>query len=272
MVRLIWGQSGERTYEAGVDRGVLYLSEGKGVPWNGLTSVTEDHGDIKTTPYYRDGHRYHNDRSPSEFSAVIKAFTYPDEFAEFDGYQEATLGYFLDEQPVEKTFGLSYRTQIGNDLEGVGYGYKIHILYNLTATPSTKTYATRDNSVDAMEFSWDVIGVPEELEGFKPTNHIILDTRFLQSSAVSDIENLLYGTDFTDPRIPVLSELIDMIFNLVDNGDGSWTVTGSFESVQYVGEGEFQLTWPGIEYVGDDMYTITNNPQPTPPISTIDIE
>lgn len=261
MTKLIWDQVGERIYETGVDRGVLYLSDGEGVPWNGLLSVEDVVEEADITPYYIDGVRYFNQRSVGDYSGVLKAFTYPDEFMQFDGYDELTVGLYASHQPVTKTFGLSYRTMVGNDILGREFGYKIHLVYNLVATPSTRTYGTVTSSVDALDLTWNISGVPVEIPGFRPAVHFVIDSRALPVGILSDIEDLIYGTDISEPRIPSPVELMGMIFNVVDNHDGSWTATGSDEVIILPDATSFEITWPGAVYIDGESYTLSNTPE-----------
>lgn len=260
MTKILWDQTSTKVYETGVDRGVLYLSDNSGVAWNGITSVEEDLSDAKQTPYYLDGVKYYNQRTVGDFSAILKAYTYPDEFLEFDGFQTATVGLILSDQPVSGTFGLSYRTLVGNDINGIDYGYKIHILYNLTATPSNRKFSAMGNTVDPLEFTWNISGIPEIVSGFRPTAHVILDSRELSVSTLSAIEDVLYGNSSTNPRIPSLSELVGLVFNVVDNGDGTWTATGLGNTITYLDATTFQIDWPGAVMISPNTYTLSNKP------------
>jgi len=173
MTTLVWDAVGDRVYETGVDRGVLYLSDGRGVPWNGLTAV-EDRTTSTVTPLYWDGVKYNDLFVVGDFVGLLKAYTYPDEFMEFEGVQEVDNGLFVAGQ-TPKIFGLSYRTKIGNDLTSE-LGYKIHILSNLTAVPSTKAFKTISDTMAAVEFEWTLTAVPSHVPGYKPTSHLIFDT------------------------------------------------------------------------------------------------
>lgn len=207
MSRLVWNPVGQRRYEDGIDRGVLYLADGTGVPWNGLTGVDEDTSGVETTSYYYDGTKYLETRSPGDFSATLRAFTYPDEFLQFDGYTELNNGVLLGEQPVYDRFGLSYRTRIGNDIDGYDHGYKIHILYNLVATPDTRSYKTLSGGQRSInDLSWKISGVPEDIPGHRPTVHIIIDTTRMNPYLVKDVEDLLYGED---GAFPASEEIVD---------------------------------------------------------------
>ncbi len=195
MTKLVWDQIGERRYEVRVDRGVLYLSDGSGVPWNGLTSVEEDTGDIAVEAFYFDGFKYLETRTSGDFSGSLKAFTFPEEFVKFDGLEAIKNGVELGNQPITNRFGISYRTRIGNDVDGFDYGYKIHLVYNLTASPDSRSYETLSDQQDPMEFSWKISAVPEFIPGHRPTAHVILDTTKLNRYLVADLETLLYGKE-----------------------------------------------------------------------------
>lgn len=217
MDRITWDQPDERTYESGVDRGVLYPPDVSGVPWNGLTSVEGDESSGDVSSYYFDGSKYLDTRSPSDFSATLKAMTYPDEFLEFDGVSEISSGgLFFDSQPVTKTFGLSYRTRIGDALSG-NAGYKIHLAYNLTAKSDNKAFATIGGSASASDFSWTITGVPEVLGGIRPTAHVFLDSRKLDPDLLAGIEDILYG------NAPNTGSTID----LLDGGTATSSITAT---------------------------------------------
>lgn len=208
MPKLRWDQPGEHRYETGIDRGVLYLSDGSGVPWNGLVSVQVNAG-AEVTPLYFDGIKYLETRSGDEFGATLTAMTYPDEFLEYDGYQEVRDGVLMADQPVVETFGLSYRTLVGNDTEGQEHGYKIHILYDLTAVPSDVTFNTLSSSVDNSDFAWKLTGVPQVVPGFKPAVHLVIDSRTINEYLLRDLESLLYGEDASDIPVDDPDDFVD---------------------------------------------------------------
>lgn len=212
MSRIVWDQAGSRLYETGLDRGVLYLSDKSGVPWNGLTGVDENFSDDSTDPQYFDGVKYLDLPSIGNFVAKLSAFTYPDEFMEYEGSLDLGNGLSIDDQ-APKSFGLSYRTIVGNDTEGDGYGYKIHVLYNLLAVPDNKTHSSLNDKPSPLEFSWTLNSIPAEVTNYRPTAHVIVDTRLLPEPIVQDIENVLYGDVNTDPRLPTIDELIDIAVN-----------------------------------------------------------
>lgn len=212
MTQLIkWDEVGERIYETGVDQGVLYVQDAQGaypegVPWNGLTNVTESPTGAEPTPLYADNIKYLNLMSAEEFEASIEAYTYPDEFEECDGSAELAAGVSIGQQP-RKGFGLCYRTKIGNDLLGDDYGYKLHLIYGAKASPSDKGYETINDTPDAITFSWDVTTTPVPVTGFKPTASLVIDSTKVAVEKLKALEAILYGTKGVDPEADVKARL-----------------------------------------------------------------
>lgn len=204
MSRLTWDNTGERYYETGVKQGVLYpiQTDGKysvGVAWNGLTAVTESPSGAEATALYADDIKYLNLISTEEFGATIEAYTYPDEFAECDGSAALADGIMLGQQK-RKTFGLCYKTTVGNDVDGNDYGYKLHLIYGCLAAPSEKAYATINDSPEAITFSWEVSTTPVNVAGFKPTSQITIDSTKIaegKKAKLTELEDILYGKDGT---------------------------------------------------------------------------
>ena len=214
MVAIKWDQAGERTYETGVDHGVLYLTNAageydKGFAWNGLTAVTESPSGAEPTPLYADNMKYLNLVSAEEFGATIEAYTYPDEFALCDGSAEPAPGVMVGQQD-RKIFGMAYRTLLGNDLAGNSHGYKLHLIYGALAAPSEKAYATVNDSPEAITFSWEVSTTAVEVPGLKPSAQLTLDSTKADATAFALLEGILYGSETEDPRLPLPSEIIDM--------------------------------------------------------------
>lgn len=205
-MRLTWNAIGERFFETGVDRGVLYV-DAVGVPWNGLVSVSEAPTGAEVTPYYIDGVKYLNHMSSEEFEATVEAYTYPDEFGPCEGIRSVANGLSLAQQP-RKQFGLCYRTIVGNDVEGVDHGYKIHLVYNALAAPSERSNTTTGEEVEPFNFSWDIVTKPPTFIGYKHTAHFVIDSRETPSELLSRIEDILYGSDTTNPRQPSVPELL----------------------------------------------------------------
>lgn len=213
--RLTWDDAGKRFYETGVKQGVLYPQDDngaypKGVAWNGLTAVTESPEGAEPTPLYADDIKYLNLLSTEEFKATVEAYTYPDEFAECDGSGSLVEGVTIGQQD-RKTFGLSYRTSLGNDVKGNEYGYKLHIVYGCLAAPSEKAYATVNDSPEAITFSWEVSTTPVNVTGFKPTASLVLDSVKLGADKMKAIEDVLYGSSAAEARLPLPDEIKSII-------------------------------------------------------------
>lgn len=220
MSRLTWDKTGERYYETGVKQGVLYpiQSDGKyskGVAWNGLTAVTESPSGAEATALYADDIKYLNLLSNEEFGATIEAYTYPDEFAECDGSAALADGVMIGQQK-RKTFGLCYKTTVGNDVDGNDYGYKLHLIYGCLAAPSEKAYNTINDSPEAITFSWEVSTTPVNVDGFKPTSQITIDSTKVaegKKTKLAELEDILYGKDSVEsdpknnPRLPLPDEV-----------------------------------------------------------------
>lgn len=211
-MKLTWDGSGERVYETGVDHGVLYVrtagTYGDGVPWNGLTGVTESPSGAEATPLYADNIKYLNLKSREDFGATIEAYTYPDEFGECDGTVELVPGVKVGQQ-ARKSFGMSYRTLVGTD-EDADAGYKLHLVYGADAAPSEKARTTVNDTPDATAFSWTVTTTPIEVTGLKPSATLEIDSRFVDSDALDALLDILYGTDATEARLPLPDEVADI--------------------------------------------------------------
>lgn len=206
MTTLVWDQIGQRKYETGVDRGVLYIPNNlgvytNGVAWNGLTNVNETPSGAEANAQYADNIKYLNLFSAEEFGATLEAYTYPDEFAQYDGLGTPAVGVVIGQQ-ARKSFGLSYRTKIGNDVDGDAHGYKLHLVYGCSASPSEKSYSTINDSPEAITFSWDITTVPVPVTGYRPTSILVVDSTKVTSGDLTDLEALLYGTPGTDPSLP----------------------------------------------------------------------
>lgn len=243
MTRIVWDEIGERIFETGIDRGVLYgtklvwvsndgppvLTESnEGHPWNGLISVDVQSANSSSTDMYFDGMKSHILVEPGDFSATIKAYTFPDRLNDFVGIAEVNDGLFLDNQPIVP-FDLCYRTLIGDDVDGEKRGYKIHILYNLVATLDTTNYQTIGSNIQPIVFSWKVESIPPLITDRRPTSHVIIDSTKISPAFLEYIEDLIYGTEATPPTLPPIGDLLgDTHFNftVTNNGDGTWTATG----------------------------------------------
>ena len=214
MTKLNWDVQGERYYETGVSKGVLYpFKEGKytnGVAWNGLTAVTESPSGAEPTPLYADNIKYLNLLSNEEFAATVEAYTYPDEFAECDGSAELAAGVSVGQQK-RIPFGMSYVTKVGNDTDGQDYGYKIHLIYGALAKPSQKNYATINDNPEAITFSWELSTTPVAVPNLKPTACITIDSKKVGSDKLKKIEDKLYGKDSEEATLPTPAELAALI-------------------------------------------------------------
>ena len=214
MAKLVWDKTGERFYETGVKNAVLYVRDSggaysKGVAWNGITAVTESPSGAESNPLYADDIKYLNLISNEDFGATIEAYTYPDEFAECDGSAELVDGVKIGQQK-RKTFGLCYRTTLGNDVDGNDHGYKLHVIYGATAAPSERAYATINDSPEAITMSWELSTTPVTVTGFKPTAHLEIDSTKVKPEELTKFEEILYGKDGaeqTEPRLPLPDEI-----------------------------------------------------------------
>lgn len=254
MSKLAWDQPGERTYETGVSKGVLYLLNNgiydDGVAWNGLTTLTESPSGAESNKQYADNMVYLNLLSVEQFGGTIEAFTYPDEWSECDGSAEPTEGVTIGQQP-RRTFGLSYQTKIGND-QNPEAGYKIHLVYGALAAPSEKAYTTVNDSPEAMGLSWDISTTPVDvgtIDGtqYKPTASVVVDSTKVSATALATLEDALYGTEGTDPRLPLPQEVVAMF---------SGTVTQVTPGVPTYDNTTHTITIPsttGVNYYIDDV-------------------
>ena len=214
MSKLVWDQTGQRFYETGVKMGVLYVQDKgaypKGVAWNGITAVTESPSGAEATPLYADDIKYLNLVSAEEFGATIEAYTYPDEFMECDGSAPVVDGVYAGQQS-RKTFGLCYRTALGNDADGVDHGYKLHMIYGALAAPSEKAYASQNDSPEAITFSWEISTTPVAVAGLKPTATITIDSTKVDKNKLAALEAVLYGSDSEEARLPLPDEIKELM-------------------------------------------------------------
>lgn len=215
MAKLIFDKTGERFFETGVNKGVLYVQDAQGaypqgVAWNGLTAVTESPSGAEATPLYADNIKYLNLMSTEEFGATVEAYTYPDAFAACNGELSVAEGVTVGQQ-VRKTFGMAYQTRVGNDIEGTELGYKIHLIYGALAAPSEKAYATINDSPEAITFSWELSTTPVEVSGGKPTATLVIDSTKVSAEALAAVEAALYGTDEEEAHLPLPDEIVALI-------------------------------------------------------------
>lgn len=211
MTALVWDQPGERVFQTGVDHGVLYLRSGLAVAWNGLTGV-EDASSGELKPYYLDGVKYLENFTPGDYSGKLKAITYPVEFDSVNGISEPVPGLNYHNQPASR-FSLSYRTMLGDDLTGLQRGYKIHVLYDLLANPDSNSFDSVAGQVEPIEFSWTLSGTPPRKAEyqFRPTSHISIDSTKMDPDSLQDLEAALYGTEFDDPSLPQIEDILTML-------------------------------------------------------------
>ena len=289
MSTLVWGSFGQRFYEAGIDRGVLYLPGADGVPWSGLTAVNEAPSGGTPTPYYLDGVKYLNISSLEEYEATIEAFSAPPEFTVCDGTASISNGLFVTQQP-RKQFGFSYRSKVGNDIEGIDHGYKIHIVYNALAAASDRQNKSLSNNVDPVALSWAISTVPPKFSGYRPTAHFIVDSRYTNSVTLGLLENILYGYSSGNARLPDVDELIALfgwnppdvgvplnflgfidspiqtIVNLSTNpdletGTTGWTPTGATQAIstaqKHSGNQSLAVTTAGAALAEGIVYGVT---------------
>lgn len=214
MAKIIWDNVGEKLYETGVKNGVLYMQEGgvynKGVAWNGLTAVTESPSGAEPTNLYADDIKYISLYSAEEFGATIEAYTYPEEFAICDGSATIADGVYIGQQ-ARKPFGLAYKTTMGNDTDGAGYGYKLHLLYGCMASPSEKSYSTINDSPEAITFSWELTTTPVNVTGHKPTACVTIDSTKCDKTKLTALEEILFGTDSVEARMPMPDEIAELM-------------------------------------------------------------
>lgn len=229
MTVLQWDAVGARTFESGVDRGVLYIPNGSGVydngvAWNGLTTVTESPSGAEASPQYADNIKYLNLISAEQFGATVEAFTYPPEFAQFDG-AVVVNGVSVGQQS-RKQFGLSYRTLVGDDVSGTDKGYKLHLVYGCLAAPSERAYATINDSPEALAMSWELTTTPVSVTGLKPTAQLVIDSTKELPANMTALTNALWGTPGSAPRLPLPDEVISMFAGALTTttpGAPTWT-------------------------------------------------
>lgn len=226
MTKLIWGTVGNRLFEVGVDRGVLYVDNNPGVPWDGLTSVTEEPTGGEPVPYYADGLKYLNIASAEEFEATLEAFSSPSEFDICDGTAAIYAGLFITQQP-RKQFGLSYRTRVGNDTEAQDYGYKIHLVYNALSSPSQRAHVTLNDESVPITLSWHISTIPPAIASFRPSAHLMLDSTKSDLDLMSILEGYLYGADGIPSTLLSPSQLSTLV--------GSWVPLELTARLNFIG-------------------------------------
>lgn len=264
MTKLTWGTAGERFFEAGTDRGVLYV-DGSGYAWTGLTGVKENPSGGDPRPYYIDGVKYLNIAGSEEFEATIEGFTSPREFDRCDGTLSIQNGLFITQQP-RKPFDLSYRTKIGNDIDGPDHAYKIHLVYNALAKPSGRSNQSLDKTVSPMLLSWGVTTTPPLFGGYKPSAHLVIDSRYTPSYILETVEGILYGDENNNARLPDPLELVVLFSAPEPTGtlivealaDGTYTISGDDVAVRQIDTNNFEINGDSVISNGDGTYTITS--------------
>ena len=225
MSKLVWDQTGEREYETGVKNGVLYPqgesgTYPKGVAWNGLISVTESPSGAEATALYADDIKYLSLMSNEEFGATIEAYMSPEEFDQCDGTASLATGVSIGQQK-RKTFGMAYKTTIGNDVDGNDYGYKIHLIYGALAAPSEKAYSTINDSPEAITLSWEVSTTPVTVDGFKPTATVVIDSTKVDKKKLTALEDILFGSEAKEARLPLPDEIVSIVGATSEPGGAS---------------------------------------------------
>lgn len=214
MSKLVWDQISERLYETGVDRGVVYPQVGAAYPagaaWNGLTGVTLSPSGAEPTPLYANNHKYLNLMSVEELGGTIEAYTYPDEFAACNGLATLAPGVRIGQQK-RKTFGMCFRTMVGNDVDGTAYGYKLHLVYGALASPSEESNTTINDSPEAKTMSWEFSTTPVEANGFEPTSHVEIDSTAVDAEKLAALEAVLYGSESEEARLPLPDEVATIV-------------------------------------------------------------
>lgn len=227
MAKLVWDAIGEHKYETGVDHVALYKPNAQkkyvgGVAWNGVSSISESPSGADSNPIYADNIKYLDLRSAEEFGATIECYTYPPEFAECNGEAIVTAGVVIGQQ-TRKTFGLAYRSIIGNDLQGNDYAYKLHLIYGATASPSEKQYSTVNDSPEAGTFSFELTTTPIAVQGYKNTASLTIDTSlFTDKTKITALEDKLFGTEQDEPELPTPAEVFDLLGMQYNENTGAW--------------------------------------------------
>lgn len=258
---IVWDKVGDKTYEGGLDRGVLYLPDGSGVPWNGLTSVAEHVNATVETVHY-DGQKISELVSLGEFSASMKALTYPDEFIELEGVVDLKNGLFANQQQP-KRFSLCYRTRVANDVKRDA-GYKIHLIYNVLAIPTDKSYSSIGTDMTATEFEWTITAIPENVPGLRPTASITIDSTKTDPWLLDEIEKMLYGDTYSYASLIPMDEFVAYItewyrIKIIDNGDGTWTaVEKKAGSIDIEPDQYFEIIQVNARYLDEVTFLISD--------------
>lgn len=260
MTRLVWGELEDRTFETGVSCAVLYADSGTGVPWNGVVSIVEKSSGGDSRSFFYDGDKYAHKITNESFEFSIEAFTYPRNFSMCDGSQAVRPGFRIGNQK-RKPFHLSYRTIVGDGVSSER-GYKIHFVYNAMVLPAEKSRETMSESTEAALFSWDAVTTPLRFPGYRPSAYFEVDSREVKPQALTLLENVLYGTDTTLPRMPMPDEIagiLDLTFDgieLIVHGDGTFTISSENGQITTFPDGSFEIDSESV-VVSGDQYTVS---------------
>lgn len=267
MTRIAWGAVGDKTFQTGVDRGVLYPQGDDGVAWNGLISISESPSGGDVTPYYIDGTIYGIDATPADYAATVEAYTYPDEFEVCDGTVALTTNGLYAGYQTRKKFNLSYRTMVGDDVDGALSSYIIHLVYNAYASPTQRDYRTLQSTAEATTFTWDIQAVPVAIPDGRPTGHLMIKSSETSAEILAAVESILYGSDSFAPRMPMPDELVTIFTGsaptdeiiVTDNGDGTVTISGSDDVVSFTSATTVQITSASVVDNGDGTVTASSS-------------
>jgi hypothetical protein len=267
VAKIVWDEIGKRIFETGIDRGVLYPPPKisvvqPGVPWNGLVAVNHAPVGGEAKPYYIDGYKYQNRSAPEEYASSLQAFTSPDEFDDLNGLAYLGGGLSMGGQR-RRAFGLTYRTVVGNDVNGVNHGYKIHLVYNALATPSNQNYGTVGDNPEPVTFDWNITTKPIKVAGYKAPSYLVVDSTKVSAPLLETFENLIYGTAGTDPVLPTPAELISLFVGwptlyVINNGNGTFTISGPDDVIRMINAHTFQLIADTAENNGDGTFDVTS--------------
>lgn len=263
MPQLVWDKVGQRTYESGLDRGVLYRTDtGEVFPWNGLTSVVEKLTRSSSDNFF-DGAKISESVTIGSFAATVSAITYPDVVVELEGTTPLRNGVFLGQQHPGM-FAMSYRTKVGNDVDGDTSHYKIHVIYNVMLKPSDRTYASANDDPSLVEFEWELTTVPVKIDGYLAAAHITIDTKKVDSKLLKKIERYLYGDGAADASLIPMNDLVQMllewfIIKITDNGDGTWMAETDYDGyIIPLVDQMFEINHANVIFIDDDTYQISD--------------
>lgn len=243
MTRVRWDEPKKRFYESALDRGVVYPQGASPIPWNGLISVKEAPTDSESSPLYQDGIKYRNGQTPGSFAATIDALTYPEEF-----------------DSIRSNFGFSYRTGMGRE-QNASFGYKLHLVYNALAVPLPVNYVTINVNLQSTILSWALSTKPAYFRQQRFSAHLVVDSTRVYKNVMSDFEDILYGTNSTEGRLPTPQEVLDFfdeyaLITITDNGDGTWTAEGPDSLIQMIDTDIFEIDSLGAVYIDTETYSI----------------